>query len=216
MGLFKLYTLRFITVNGAWSDWTDWSTCSQSCDPGTQTRSRTCDSPTPLYGGADCVGATSESQDCIIVQCPGKLPLYFFRPWSWWSLGDLSPEEVVLCSSSGPRTVWWCPYLLQDICQELTLTIGTSHHYWGLNLDSSIAGPVPYSIYLRGPFNCTLKRGESIEPGTTNSTIGTQYTIHKAFASPHILFDSGWVMVGMGHLVRMYCYLRSRRYSNQV
>ncbi|XP_078656418.1 receptor-type tyrosine-protein phosphatase epsilon-like [Branchiostoma floridae x Branchiostoma belcheri] len=51
-------------VDGGWSPWTDWPPCSVSCGNGTRTRTRTCDNPSPAYGGRDCEGAASETQTC--------------------------------------------------------------------------------------------------------------------------------------------------------
>ena len=58
-------------MDGGFSDWSDWSTCNDNCR---KTRNRTCTSPTPLFGGADCEGESGEESpglcyggDC----CPG-------------------------------------------------------------------------------------------------------------------------------------------------
>ncbi|XP_078658305.1 angiopoietin-1 receptor-like [Branchiostoma floridae x Branchiostoma belcheri] len=51
-------------VDGGWSPWTNWSPCSVSCGKGTRTRTRTCDNPSPAYGGQDCEGAARETQTC--------------------------------------------------------------------------------------------------------------------------------------------------------
>ena len=57
------------SVNGDWSSWGDWSSCSVSCGGGTQTRSRTCSNPSATYGGSDCSGSTSDSQSCNTDSC---------------------------------------------------------------------------------------------------------------------------------------------------
>jgi len=58
-------------VDGQWSDWGPWSTCTASCDEGSQVRYRACDSPAPSNGGATCLGLDTESQACTITNCPG-------------------------------------------------------------------------------------------------------------------------------------------------
>ena len=44
-----------------------------TCGGGSQNRSRTCTNPVPQYGGADCVGAEGENQDCNTHNCPSML-----------------------------------------------------------------------------------------------------------------------------------------------
>ena len=59
-------------VDGGYSDYGDWSTCSAECGGGTRTRSRTCTNPAPAHGGADCVGDSTETRDCNMQGCPGN------------------------------------------------------------------------------------------------------------------------------------------------
>ena len=56
-------------VNGGWSGWSGWSSCSVSCGGGTQTRTRTCNNPTPVCGGVSCAGSSTESQSCNTHSC---------------------------------------------------------------------------------------------------------------------------------------------------
>ena len=63
-----------LTVNGSYTAWSNWTSCSTSCGPGQQLRHRNCTEPKPAYGGADCEGPGTETKECFIeVICPGKL-----------------------------------------------------------------------------------------------------------------------------------------------
>ncbi|KAI8492359.1 hypothetical protein Bbelb_298120 [Branchiostoma belcheri] len=63
-------------VDGGWSQWLPWETCSQSCGGGTQRRVRTCTEPAPQYNGNFCQGDTDadgtdeEFQPCQTQTCP--------------------------------------------------------------------------------------------------------------------------------------------------
>ncbi|XP_078681728.1 uncharacterized protein LOC144916475 [Branchiostoma floridae x Branchiostoma belcheri] len=58
-------------VDGSWSSWSSYSTCSVSCGLGLQTRTRTCNNPYPQYNGAVCDGSPTETVLCDTqVTCP--------------------------------------------------------------------------------------------------------------------------------------------------
>lgn len=61
-----------IAVDGGFSAWTVWDTCSVTCSLGTQTRTRDCTNPAPEFGGEDCAGDTLETQNCDEGTCPGN------------------------------------------------------------------------------------------------------------------------------------------------
>ena len=44
-------------VNGGWSSWSGWAGCSADCR---WSKSRDCDNPTPMFGGAVCSGSGSQ------------------------------------------------------------------------------------------------------------------------------------------------------------
>ena len=62
----------FVSVNGGYSQWTSWGTCSATCGSGVQERHRHCDSPTPQFGGTDCQGPAEEMQPCLDKPCPSN------------------------------------------------------------------------------------------------------------------------------------------------
>ncbi|XP_041376065.1 A disintegrin and metalloproteinase with thrombospondin motifs 16-like isoform X2 [Gigantopelta aegis] len=57
-------------VNGDWSHWSEWSTCSRSCGRGVVKRVRDCTQPLPQYGGNSCKGQVHEAKICNVQECP--------------------------------------------------------------------------------------------------------------------------------------------------
>ncbi|KRZ25134.1 Hemicentin-1 [Trichinella pseudospiralis] len=51
-------------LDGQWSTWSEWSSCSSRCSAGSQSRRRSCDSPRPINGGADCLGTARQVKSC--------------------------------------------------------------------------------------------------------------------------------------------------------
>ena len=64
----------FSSVDGGYSSWNQWSTCSVSCGGGRRARSRTCDNPKPQHGGKDClaIGLSTQSEECSTNDCPSN------------------------------------------------------------------------------------------------------------------------------------------------
>ena len=56
----------YFSVIGGWGNWENWTPCDSST--GTKKRTRQCDNPSPLNGGAPCAGNSQES-----LKCPGML-----------------------------------------------------------------------------------------------------------------------------------------------
>ncbi|KAK7478706.1 hypothetical protein BaRGS_00030091, partial [Batillaria attramentaria] len=56
-------------VNGGWSSWGPWGTCSKSCGGGTRTRDRKCTNLPPICGGSNCSGSAWQTQPCNTQTC---------------------------------------------------------------------------------------------------------------------------------------------------
>ncbi|XP_030835165.1 netrin receptor UNC5C isoform X1 [Strongylocentrotus purpuratus] len=77
------------TNDGAWTIWTEWSTCTGDCDGGTRRRMRYCTNPAPVIDGANCVGKAVQTEDCSI-DCPAAA-----IGWSEWSMWSRCTDECV-------------------------------------------------------------------------------------------------------------------------
>lgn len=51
-------------VDGAWSEWSQFSDCLVSCGSGVRERTRSCVNPLPANGGSYCLGPDSDTQIC--------------------------------------------------------------------------------------------------------------------------------------------------------
>ena len=76
----------FITVDGAYTPWSDWSLCSNSCGNGTKVRYRTCSNPAPANNGQDCIGGPIQTENCVGTSCPGTFSCHFAKPLAAVSL----------------------------------------------------------------------------------------------------------------------------------
>ncbi|KAJ8313206.1 hypothetical protein KUTeg_009242 [Tegillarca granosa] len=92
-------TSSYCPVDGNWTDWSAWSSCSVTCKKdeneanGTIIRTRNCSEPVPQYGGNECVGEGNETLICSTTfYCPvhGN-----WTDWSSWSICS------VTCLSNG-------------------------------------------------------------------------------------------------------------------
>ncbi|XP_048746179.2 uncharacterized protein LOC125658800 [Ostrea edulis] len=92
-------------INGGWDMWSNWGSCTVTCGGGTQTRSRSCSKPSPQYGGLDCTGPKTSSQDCNTHNCPIDGG---FTNWGSWgtctvTCGGGTQTRTRSCTSPTPQ-----------------------------------------------------------------------------------------------------------------
>ncbi|XP_019616496.1 PREDICTED: sushi, von Willebrand factor type A, EGF and pentraxin domain-containing protein 1-like [Branchiostoma belcheri] len=58
------------SVDGNWTPWSQWSSCSASCGGGNYSRTRECINPRPMHGGNNCTGPSVEIGACNTEKCP--------------------------------------------------------------------------------------------------------------------------------------------------
>ncbi|CAC5422950.1 HMCN [Mytilus coruscus] len=57
-------------IDGQWGTWQEWETCNTTCGNGFKQRIRKCDSPSPYFGGSECMGLDFDIQTCYQDKCP--------------------------------------------------------------------------------------------------------------------------------------------------
>ncbi|CAG2214239.1 Hemicentin-1,Coadhesin,Thrombospondin-2,Thrombospondin-1,Mucin-like protein [Mytilus edulis] len=95
---------HFCPINGRWSDWSPWDTCSVTCGVGTQTKTRSCSNPAPNHGGEDCGNDDSATQTCTKHECPINGRWSDWSPWNTCSVtcGVGTQTKTRSCSNPAP------------------------------------------------------------------------------------------------------------------
>ncbi|XP_061165126.1 ectin-like [Saccostrea echinata] len=96
----KHFLCEDYAIDGEWSKWSWWSSCSATCGNYTQTRIRSCDSPPPSNGGKHCSGEGEQTNLCDLPSCPVD---GFWSSWSEWS-----DCEVINCTLNNRTRVRSC------------------------------------------------------------------------------------------------------------
>ena len=61
-----------ISANPAvWQEWGSWSQCISSCGPGAKIRARACSGDQIHGSNGQCLGNSTEVEDCVSTECPG-------------------------------------------------------------------------------------------------------------------------------------------------
>ena len=77
------FSLLYAVVNGGYTQWSNWLSCSQTCGGGQQVRTRSCTSPSPANGGLTCLqqnlGTETDIQLCNTQACSGNWSSFLRR-----------------------------------------------------------------------------------------------------------------------------------------
>jgi hypothetical protein len=69
-----IYEIDLPSVNGVWTDWSDWGSCGATCGEGVEhKRIRSCTDPAPSCYGDQCDGDSEIAENCNLTPCPGRL-----------------------------------------------------------------------------------------------------------------------------------------------
>ncbi|XP_057313086.1 SCO-spondin-like isoform X2 [Hydractinia symbiolongicarpus] len=100
-------------VHGGWSEWSNYTACSQTCDNGTYSRNRTCNNPAPAFNGSECLDSTNTTmllmenvtEVCQIVECivPGDWSDYVNVTECSKSCGNGTVTQERYCNNPTPR-----------------------------------------------------------------------------------------------------------------
>ncbi|KAG0445352.1 hypothetical protein HPB47_016362 [Ixodes persulcatus] len=72
-------------IDGGWGPWSE-LICSRTCDSGLGKRTRTCNNPSPQFGGAECQGSEWDMAKCQGEPCPSVLQ----TAWTPFSRPDIA------------------------------------------------------------------------------------------------------------------------------
>jgi hypothetical protein len=128
----KGFMIAECPIDWWWSGWSGYSACNASCGGGTQTRTRTCNNPTPANGGATCAGAYSESIACNTQSC-----ITYVYNWRT-TLSDDTPYDANFdVTTHSPAAKW---YAAHDWCSREIVgkawndgNVGVNDSYCGTN-----------------------------------------------------------------------------------
>ena len=65
--------IKLSIVEGTWSSWSEWGSCSTSCGQGTKSRSRV------YSGGTPCSGSSTEADNCQGLLAMANANIFIFN-----------------------------------------------------------------------------------------------------------------------------------------
>lgn len=114
---------QFCLAVGQWTEWSNWTDCSKTCDVGQQTRTRSCKSPNDRSvqsaRDSDCTGNETEMRVCSQRPCSDP------TRWNMWSSWSRCP---VSCGLGKQHRVRNCSTREGDVCVGPFMQLKSCYH----------------------------------------------------------------------------------------
>uniref|UniRef100_A0A3B3YI51 Peptidase M12B domain-containing protein n=1 Tax=Poecilia mexicana TaxID=48701 RepID=A0A3B3YI51_9TELE len=135
-----------VVVNGSWSSWSGFSSCSRTCGGGVVLRTRECNNPRPAFGGNDCDGPDIEAELCNQLPCE-RTQLDFMAE----QCSQTDPQPLYLLPNTASFYKWipavgfvkgdeQCRYMCQSDGESFIVSRG-SHFADGTRCISDVSTP---------------------------------------------------------------------------
>ncbi|XP_067937660.1 coadhesin-like [Watersipora subatra] len=137
-------TNRKCPIDGQWSLWSTFSSCSITCGKGLTKRTRLCVAPSPRNGGKECLGNSTESQPCYSHNpCPVNGEWTSWTDWGMCLARPCSNETGIqtrtrTCSNPQPR-------FRGKLCSGTTTDTQTCYHNNNCSVNGQWCNWEPYS-----------------------------------------------------------------------
>ncbi|XP_060553623.1 hemicentin-1-like isoform X1 [Ruditapes philippinarum] len=191
----KVCVKQLCPVHGGWSKWSNWESCSVTCDIGIQRRHRNCSNPYPDRFGDHCFGESMDDKICT----PGPCANGGWSPWDVWgtcskTCGVGLQSRYRTCTNPYPST-------LGQSCA------GNNVHVQTCNTQSCQKDPV-IAFESSKLENETLKEGEVYVFTITLMNIGDGYdNLTGIFTAP---------VTGLYSFSTQHCLSYSRNSSSSI
>ncbi|XP_053385659.1 uncharacterized protein LOC123538853 [Mercenaria mercenaria] len=168
-------------VHGGWSTWSDWGSCSSTCDFGIQTRDRSCSNPYPSLFGNHCFGESRDDRICLQQPCANG----GWTDWENWSTCSVSCGGGIQSRSrscTNPKPSILGQYCIGDEqqtqtcnntrCQPLVSAFSVDHPYSYSNFSGTAKLTFNNTIYQHGgDFNRSTGTFTCSIPGTYHFSV---------------------------------------------
>ncbi|XP_053386492.1 A disintegrin and metalloproteinase with thrombospondin motifs adt-2-like [Mercenaria mercenaria] len=187
-------------VHGGWSTWSEWGSCSASCDVGMQRRDRSCSNPYPAIGGDHCFGEARDDRICFSSAC-------YDGAWgSWSSWGSCSVTCGVGIRSQTRTCTLPKPSLLGKYCDGTPMQVSicnqqtcpdhkVSFTAYGIKGSTSIVFPHVIENYGNG-YDSSTGRFTCKVPGIYNFAVQISKVYGKSNAFECFIYKNSVQEVG--------------------